>query len=127
MTVSPSSDRLGMFWIVTVGIEPESMSKRCIRAEFDLRHAFDKVDQAAMRVFEFPSNLLQAKTTLLFGHDLIEGVNTAVCNGVSRWLAAFENGGQVLERFLLPGCHMGEDVPHRPISGHTGFHHLGIG
>jgi hypothetical protein len=32
----------------------------------------------------------------------------------------------VLQCLLFPGGHMDEDVPYRPISGHTGLHHLQI-
>lgn len=48
-----------------------------------------------MRVFEVSSNIGESKSSLVLGHLSIEGIDPAVCYGISWRFAAFENRWQV--------------------------------
>ena len=72
-----------------------------------------------MSVFGLPSNFCECKAPLLLRHGSIEGIDAAMCYRISRGFVALENRRQVLQRLLLPGRHVGDDVTHRPFAGHT--------
>ena len=92
------------------------MSKGRLRAKLFFGYALNEANEPTVSMFKLSSNFGQRKTFLLFRHDPIEGIDSAMCDGVSLWLAPFENGRQVLQRLLFPGGHMDEDVPYRPIT-----------
>lgn len=115
-----------MFRIVTIGVEPKAMAEWCLGAEFVFRYAFDVVNQPAMNVLEFSSNIGQGEVPFLLGHHPIEGINSAVIDRISRRLASLENGRQMLQRLLFPRCYVGEDVADGPLFRHSGLQHIGI-
>ena len=131
MTFSPLfptlSDCLCMLWIVAVGVEAQAMAEGRFGAELFFRHAGDVGSETSMRILKVPSDLRQSQTSPLLRHNSIAAIDSAMGDGISRQLVAFENCGYVLERFLLPGCDMGKGVAYRPLACDTRFHHLRVG
>jgi hypothetical protein len=100
--VPPFSDCRCMLWIVTVGVETQAMAEGRFGAELFVRDAVDVDRELAMSIFKLLSDLRQGQASLLLSHNSIKAVDSAMCDGVSRWLAPLENRWEVFERFLLP-------------------------
>src|SRR5437764_2367594 len=53
---------------------------------------------------------------------LSELLRGAVPRRMKRRSGPFENYRQIFQRFVFPRCHVGDDIPHGPRTGHAGFH-----
>src|SRR5690349_20508745 len=108
---------------MAVGIEPQTMPEARLPREVFFRHALEVIDKPAMCFIQLPQNIGKRHSSFLFRHLRIEGIDAAILD-VSWWPTSIEDQWQILQRLLLPGGHVREDIFYRPLAHDARLHHL---
>jgi hypothetical protein len=87
---------------VAVGVEAQAAPEARFGPELIHWRAFQKSDEPAMRVLQFPEHAGEWQSRLSLRHLSIECVDAAVRDGVSRRLLTFEKKRKMLQRLLFP-------------------------
>src|SRR6185437_2125162 len=107
----PVPYRLGVLRVMSIRVEPEATPGTRFARELASGGVPDEVEKPAVRFIQAPANIGECDLPFLLGHVRIEGVD-ATERDVPRRTAARDDHGQVLQRLLLPGGHVGKDVLH---------------
>src|ERR1700757_2243083 len=122
MLLSPPSYRIRMLRIVAVCVQTQATAEWRVLSGLFLRHAGDEFNQPPMSACELLSDFRERELSFSLGHLCIEGINPTMGDEVAWRLFALENRREVFQSLFFPGCHVGQDVPHRPGACHAGLH-----
>jgi len=111
---------------MAVGIEPQTMAEARFLDEVLVGHAVQVVEEPTVRFLQLPQDLGERQVPFLFRHLRIEGIDAAGLD-VSRWSASSEDQRQILQRLLLPGGHVRQDVFDRPLAHDARLRELCLG